>query len=65
MEYRDARELVRIRYELRSLAAKGAADVAAPLLERMQSLASRDAAESAAVRTEVRRWQFVFRLETP
>jgi hypothetical protein len=65
MEYRDARELVRIRYELRSLAARGAADVAAPLLQRMQTLASHDAAESAAVRTEVQRWQFVFRLETP
>lgn len=61
MEYRDARELVRIRYELRTLA-PGAADAAAPLLERMRSLASRDAAESAAVQTEVQRWQFVFRL---
>jgi hypothetical protein len=64
MEYRDARELVRIRYELRSLARGGAAEEAAPLLERMRNLASRDAAESAAVQTEVRRWQFVFRLET-
>jgi hypothetical protein len=65
MEYRDARELVRIRYELRTLAARGAKEVAAPLLERMRSLAARDAAESAAVQTEVQRWQFVFRLETP
>jgi hypothetical protein len=63
MEYRDVRELVRIRYELRNLAARGAKEVAAPLLERMCSLASRDAAESAAVQTEVQRWQFVFRLE--
>lgn len=65
MEYRDARELVRIRYELRTLAAQGAGDVAAPLLERMQSLAARDAAECAAVSTEVQRWSFVFRLQTP
>ena len=65
MSYRDARELVRIRYELRSLAAQGAKHVAAPLLERMTSLASRDAAESAAVQKEVQRWQCVFRLETP
>ena len=62
MEYTDARELVRIRHELRTLA-RGAGEVAAPLLERMRSLASRDAAESAAVQTEVQRWQFVFRLE--
>jgi len=63
MEYRDARELVRIRYELRTLAARGERGVAASLLERMRSLASRDAAESAAVQTELQRWQFVFRLE--
>jgi hypothetical protein len=64
MEYRDVRELVRIRYELRSLA-RGAGAVAAPLLDRMRRLASVDAAESAAVQTELLRWQSVFRLETP
>jgi hypothetical protein len=63
MEYRDVRELVRIRYELRSLA-RGAGEMAAPLLERMRHLASHDAAESAAVQTELRRWQSVFQLET-
>jgi hypothetical protein len=63
MEYREIRELVRIRHELRSLET-GAGEVAAPLLERMRTLASRDAAESAAVQTELRRWQSVFRIET-
>lgn len=63
MEYRDVRELVRIRYELRSLA-RGAREVAAPLLERMRALASVDAAESAAVQTELHRWRSVFSLET-
>jgi hypothetical protein len=63
MDYRDIRELVRIRYELRSLT-RGAGQTAAPLLERMRNLAARDAAESAAVQTELRRWQSVFQLET-
>ena len=64
MEYRDARELVRIRHELRTLAARGAREIAAPLLERMQTLAAQDAIESAAVGCELQRWQFVFRLGT-
>ena len=64
MEYRELRELVRIRHELRNLAVTGDRDTAAPLLDRMRFLAARDAAESAAVQTEVSRWQFVFRLET-
>jgi hypothetical protein len=63
MEYRDIRELVRIRYELRTLG-RGAGEAAAPLLERMRSLAARDAAESAAVQTELQRWQSVFQLAT-
>lgn len=63
MDYRQVRELVRIRYELRSLA-RGAGEVAAPLLERMRTLAAVDAAESAAVQTELLRWQSVFHLET-
>jgi len=62
MEYRDVRELVRIRYELRTLG-RGSGEVAAPLLERMRHLASRDAAESAAVQTELLRWQSVFQVE--
>jgi hypothetical protein len=64
MEYRELRELVRIRHELRSLATTGDRDTAASLLHRMRVLASRDAVESAAVQPEVARWQFVFRLES-
>ena len=63
MEYREIRELVRIRHELRTLAALRAADTARPLIDRMTSLAERDPIESAAVQTEVSRWRFVFRLE--
>jgi hypothetical protein len=63
MEYRELRELVRIRHELRSLALSGDnRDTAAGLLHRMRLLAARDAAEDAAVQPEVRRWQFVFGL---
>jgi hypothetical protein len=62
MEYRDMRELVRIRHELRSLAHTGDRDTAATLLARMRLLAAGDAAEEAAVQPEVRRWQFVFGL---
>jgi hypothetical protein len=64
MEYQELRELVRIRHELRTLANTGDRDTAASLLDRMRVLAARDAAESAAVQTEVQRWQFVFRLES-
>jgi hypothetical protein len=63
MEYAELRELVRIRHELRSLATSGDRDTAASLLHRMRVLASRDAIESAAVQTEMLRWQFVFRLD--
>jgi len=62
MEYRDVRELVRILYELRSLA-RGAGELASPLLDRMRTLAAVDAAESAAVQTELHRWRSVFSLE--
>lgn len=64
MEYRDVRELVRIRHELRTLVERGDRGTAASLLERMSTLAARDAAEQAAVQTEMRRWRFVFGLET-
>ena len=63
MEYREVRELVRIRHELRTLATRGDRDTAAPLLDRMRVLVARDAVENAAVEPEVSRWQFVFRLE--
>ena len=63
MEYRELRELVRIRHQLRSLAMSGEdRDTAASLLHRMRLLAARDATEGAAVEPEVQRWQFVFGL---
>jgi hypothetical protein len=63
MEYRELRELVRIRHDLRSLAMTGEdRDTAASLLARMRVLAACDAIEGAAVEPELRRWQFVFGL---
>ena len=66
MEYTEQRELVRIRHELRSLAMTGEdRDTAASLLDRMRRLVARDAAEEAAVKPEVQRWQFVFGIMAP
>jgi hypothetical protein len=62
MEYRDVRELVRIRHELRNLAVDRDRQEAATLLDRMCALVSRDAVESAALQPEVQRWQWMFRL---
>jgi hypothetical protein len=63
MEYRDLRELVRIRHELRNLSMTDQnRDTAASLLDRMQHLAAREADEVAAVMPELLRWQFVFGL---
>jgi hypothetical protein len=64
MDYRELKELVRIRYELRDLAGQRDQGRAASLLDRMFTLAARDPAESAAVQTEMLRWKFVFGLET-
>lgn len=63
MEYKDVRELVRIRYELRTLVERRDRQMAEPLLERMSLLASRDAVEQAAVGCEMQRWRFVFGFE--
>jgi hypothetical protein len=66
MEYTEMRELVRIRHELRSLATTPEdRDTAVSLLDRMRRLAARDAAEEAAVKPEVQRWQFVFGIMAP
>ncbi len=63
MNYNDVRELVRIRHDLRTLAARGERGTAATLLDRMGSLAALDLVQRAEVETELRRWRFVFRLE--
>jgi hypothetical protein len=60
MIYADARELVRLRYELRRLVVErpAGADAAARLiLARIESLVAADAEEAAAVAPELARWQ--------
>jgi transposase-like protein len=64
MEYRELQEVVRIRHQLRTLAAERDRSLAATLLHRMQVLAARDAHDGASLATEVQRWQFVFGLAT-
>ncbi len=61
MDDQDVRELVHIRFELRQLANRGDSSAAAPLLNRMGTLAVRDT--SGATRPEMDRWRAVFRLE--
>ena len=60
MDYATARELVRLRYELRRLLAERPpeADAAARLiLARIEVLVAEDAEEAAAVAPEIARWQ--------
>jgi hypothetical protein len=65
LEFKEARELVHIRHELRMLVEQPPTDrqIVAHLLQRMASVAACDPAESAAVQTELRRWKFVFGLD--
>ncbi|MCG5054571.1 MAG: hypothetical protein KA712_16530 [Myxococcales bacterium] len=57
MDYRELRELVRIRHELRRFAFGGDLDEASALLTRLGALAARDPKEHAAVMPEVQRWR--------
>jgi hypothetical protein len=57
MDFAQAREIVRVRHELRRLIAEGRRHEARPLLERLKRLAERDARESEAVRPELARWE--------
>ena len=60
MDYAAARELVRLRYELRRLVVErpAGADAAARLiLARIEALVAADAEEAAAVAPELARWQ--------
>jgi hypothetical protein len=63
MDYKDVRELVRIRHELRTLSSRGDRAMAVGLLERMRTLAAGDSTEQAAVQPEMARWRFVFGID--
>ncbi len=60
MDYAAARELVRLRYELRRLVVErptGADAAARLILARIETLVATDAEEAAAVTPEIARWQ--------
>lgn len=57
MEFRDVRELVRIRHELRKFTFGGDLDEASALLSRLGAIAAKDPAEHAAALPEMQRWR--------
>jgi hypothetical protein len=60
MDYAAARELVRLRYELRRLVVErpaGADAAARTILLRIEALVASDAEEAATVAPEIARWQ--------
>jgi hypothetical protein len=60
MDFVQARELIRVRYELRTLLAQNRRAEALPVLERLRALAAADEleeAERAALAPEIARWE--------
>jgi hypothetical protein len=57
MEFTEVRQLIRLRHEVRRLVAEGRVEEARPILDRMLTLASSDAAELAAIMPELDRWE--------
>ena len=63
MDYRDVRELVRIRHELRRYACGGDLDEASALISKLGQVAARDPVEHAAVIPELQRWRMKLGLQ--
>jgi hypothetical protein len=57
MDFVNARELIRVRYELRSLLAEDRREDARPWLERLRALAASDEDERSALEPEIARWE--------
>ena len=57
MNFTDARELVRLRHELRRLLVDRRTDQARSVLARLQALAASDAEEAVELTPELTRWQ--------
>jgi hypothetical protein len=57
MDFVNARELIRVRYELRSLLAEDRREDARPWLERLRALAASDEDERSALAPEIARWE--------
>jgi hypothetical protein len=62
MGYREARELARIRHELRERLMSQSADGAGELLERLREACERDELASTDLRGEYERWRIRFQL---
>jgi len=60
MDFVQARELIRVRYELRTLLAQNRREEALPFLERLRALAASDEEESSALEPEIARWECGF-----
>ena len=60
MDFVQARELIRVRYELRTLLAQNRREEALPFLERLRALAASDEEECAALEPEIARWECGF-----
>jgi len=57
MDFAQARDMIRLRHDLRRLLAEGRRAEARPLLDRLRQLAERDTSESADLRPELTRWE--------
>jgi hypothetical protein len=57
MDFVQTRELVRVRYELRTLLAQNRREEALPYLERLRALAAADDDERGALEPEIARWE--------
>jgi hypothetical protein len=62
MDFMTTRELIRVRYELRSLLATNRREEARPWLERLRALAAADEDDRRALEPEIARWECGFAL---
>jgi hypothetical protein len=57
MDFVQVRELIRVRYELRTLLAENRREDALPFLEKLRALAAADEEERGALEPEIARWE--------
>jgi hypothetical protein len=57
MDFVQVRELIRVRYDLRTLLAENRREEALPLLEKLRVLAAADEEERGALEPEIARWE--------
>jgi hypothetical protein len=60
MDFVQAREMIRVRHELRELLAQNRREEARPLLEKLRALATADEGERGALEPEIARWECGF-----